>query len=113
VPLVELYLLIKIGGLIGALPTIGIVVATGIIGAYLVKLQGLSVLLRMKEQVSRGKFPADSLIDGFLLVVAGALLITPGVLTDIAGFFVLLPATRHYIKKWLRKRIVDYILKRR
>lgn len=113
VPLVELYLLIKLGTIMGALPTVGVVIATAIVGAYLVRLQGLFVLLRMREQVNQGKFPGEALIDGFLLLVAGALLVTPGLLTDSLGFLILVPATRHHIKTWLKKKIMEYIMRSR
>ncbi|MFP3959925.1 MAG: FxsA family protein [Spirochaetaceae bacterium] len=105
VPIVELYILIRIGNLIGALPTIGIVLVTGIAGAGLARRQGARVWLEIQSQMQQGVFPADSLIDGLLLVVAGAVLITPGVLTDILGFAILIPVTRIPIRNWVRARL--------
>jgi UPF0716 protein FxsA len=105
VPIVELYILIRIGAWIGALPTIGIVLATGIAGAGLARQQGSRVWYEIQMQMQRGEFPADRLIDGLLLVVAGAVLITPGVLTDILGFAILAPVTRRPIREWVKSRL--------
>lgn len=109
VPIIELYILIKIGTIIGPLPTLGIVIATALLGAYLVKIQGVLVLYRMREEVRHGRFPGNPLVDGFLILIAGALLITPGVLTDITGFLILWPATRRHTKKWLKKKLLKYL----
>ena len=105
VPIVELYILIKIGQLIGALPTIGIVLATGIAGAGLARQQGNRVWFEIQSQMQQGVFPADRLIDGLLLVVAGAVLITPGVITDVLGFLILIPYTRGFIRNWVKLRL--------
>jgi UPF0716 protein FxsA len=105
VPIVELYILIKIGQLIGALPTIGIVLATGIAGAGLARQQGSRVWFEIQSQMQQGVFPADRLIDGLLLVVAGAVLITPGVITDVLGFLILIPFTRGFIRNWVKLRL--------
>jgi UPF0716 protein FxsA len=105
VPIVELYILIKIGQLIGALPTIGIVLATGIAGAGLARQQGNRVWFEIQSQMQQGVFPADRLIDGLLLVVAGAVLITPGVMTDVLGFLILIPYTRGFIRNWVKLRL--------
>jgi UPF0716 protein FxsA len=109
VPVIELYILIKIGSIIGPLPTIGIVIGTGIAGAYLVRLQGLLVISRVYGEVRRGRFPGDALIDGFLLAIAGALLISPGILTDVTGLLILAPPIRRYLKDWVKTKIRDYI----
>ena len=105
VPLVELYLLIKIGQLIGALPTVLIVVGTGIAGATLARQQGAHVWWQIQEEMRLGRFPADRLIDGLLLLGAGAVLITPGIITDILGFLILIPVTRGPIRRWVRERL--------
>ncbi|MFW6249770.1 MAG: FxsA family protein [Alkalispirochaetaceae bacterium] len=105
VPLVELYLLIKIGQLIGALPTVLIVVGTGIAGASLARQQGARVWWEIQREMELGRFPADRLIDGLLLLVAGALLITPGVVTDVFGFLILIPFTRGPIRRWVQQRL--------
>jgi UPF0716 protein FxsA len=105
IPIVELYILIKIGQMIGALPTIAIVLVTGIVGAGLARQQGARVWFEIEMQMQQGVFPADRLIDGLLLVVAGAVLITPGVLTDILGFAILIPLSRAPIREWVKSRL--------
>ena len=105
IPIIELYILIKIGQVIGALPTIAIVLLTGIVGAGLARQQGARVWFEIEMQMQRGVFPADRLIDGLLLVVAGAVLITPGVLTDVLGFAILIPLSRAPIREWVKARL--------
>lgn len=105
VPLTELYLLIKIGGAIGALNTILLLLATGLFGAALARLQGLRTLRQIFYNLSQGILPTEELIDGFLIFSAGVLLITPGVLTDLAGILLLLPHTRALFKRWLRRKL--------
>jgi UPF0716 protein FxsA len=100
-----LYILIKLGGLIGALPTIGIILFTGIAGASLARMQGANVWRLIRLEIEAGKFPADRLIDGLLLIVAGAVLITPGILTDVFGFLLLLPPSRKPFRSWIKKRL--------
>jgi UPF0716 protein FxsA len=98
VPLVELVLLVEIGRLIGTIPTIGIVIGTGILGAWLTKLEGLRTLHGIREDLQQGRMPADRLIDGLLILVAGAVLLTPGLLTDALGFFLLVPPGRKLVR---------------
>ena len=105
VPLIELYLLIKVGGQIGALATVAIVVGTGIAGAALARQQGARVWYQMQQEMESGRFPADRLIDGLLLLVAGALLVTPGLLTDLCGIVILIPLTRKPIREWVKGRL--------
>ena len=104
VPLVELYLLIKIGGAIGALSTILIVIGTALLGAYLARLEGLRTLRQINHNLSQGVLPAEELVDGLLIFAGGVLLIAPGVLTDFLAFLLLIPFSRTYIKRWLRRR---------
>jgi UPF0716 protein FxsA len=99
VPLVELYLLIRIGSVIGVVPTIAIVVVTGALGAALARHQGLGVLRRLQEDLAAGRPPTDALIDGLLILVAGAMLLTPGLITDAAGFLLLVPAGRRMVRR--------------
>lgn len=99
IPLVELYLLITIGGIIGVAPTIAIVICTGVLGASLARWQGLAVLRRISEETGAGRLPTDALIDGLLVLVAAAVLLTPGLLTDMAGFVLLVPVSRAAIRK--------------
>ncbi len=104
-PLVELYLLIRIGAWIGALPTVLLVVVTGFVGAYLAKLQGFQVWMRIQYEVNAGRFPATSLLDGLLLFAAGLVLITPGIITDVLGFLLIIPLTRAPIRDWLARKL--------
>jgi UPF0716 protein FxsA len=102
VPMVELALLIKLGSLIGVLDTILLIVFTGAVGAILVRTAGIQCLFTVRQQLQSGMFPADELCNGLLILIAGALLITPGLLTDITGFALLIPAVRSVIKTRLR-----------
>jgi UPF0716 protein FxsA len=105
IPAIELVLLLKIGSLIGILPTVGIIVITGIVGASLARQQGLGVLRQMQSEMAGGQLPAGSIIDGVLILMAAALLLTPGFLTDMVGFTVLVPGGRTLIKKLVTRRI--------
>lgn len=98
VPAVELALLIEVGSRIGTLSTLALIVVTGIVGASLARIQGFQVLMRIQSSVNRGELPASSLVDGVIILVAGALLITPGLLTDAFGFLCLVPAFRRSLK---------------
>lgn len=104
-PFVELVILLQIGGEIGALNTIVLIVGTGIVGGYLAKREGLSVWRRFQEKLSQGGMPGDELIDGLIILVAGALLVTPGVITDVVGLLGLLPPSRSVLKSQIRKRL--------
>ncbi len=109
-PLVEMAILIELGRRFGTWHTIGIVVLTGLIGASLAKAQGLQVYRNLTRSLYNGELPHNHLIEGLLLFVGGALLITPGVLTDIVGFVLVLPWTRRLVreqvKSQLRKRLI-------
>jgi UPF0716 protein FxsA len=94
VPLAEIYLLIQAGGAIGALNTVALVVLTAVVGAWLLRLQGLATLQRVQQELARGELPETALIEGVLLLLAGALLLTPGFLTDVVGFVLLAPGSR-------------------
>ncbi len=98
IPMIELALLIKIGSIIGTQYTILIVILTAVIGAYMVKLEGLGIVYRIQKNMNEGVFPGEELIDGMMVLVAGAVLLTPGFFTDILGFLLVFPFTRKYIK---------------
>jgi UPF0716 protein FxsA len=104
VPLAELYILIKIGSHIGGFNTILLVLMTTVLGALLARLQGLRTLRQIQLSLSQGQIPAEELIDGVLILFAGILLVMPGVLTDLFALVLLLPVTRTYFKRWLRRR---------
>jgi UPF0716 protein FxsA len=106
IPVVELALLIKIGSIIGTLNTIAIVIFTAIVGAYMVKSEGLGVMSRIQNNMQEGIFPGDELINGMMILVAGALLLTPGFFTDIIGFLMVFPFSRNFIKK-ISKRYIE------
>ncbi len=103
-PLTELYLLIEIGKVIGGLNTVGLVLVTGIVGAYLARMEGMRTIARAQQNIAQGITPAEEMIDGLLIFMAGAVLITPGIITDCIGFLILLPPTRRYFKIWLRRQ---------
>lgn len=105
VPLVELALLIQIGQRIGTLATLALIVFTGLLGAYLARRQGLAVARQVRAEMADGRIPAGPVVDGVLILVAAAVLMTPGVLTDLFGFFCLVPACRGWLKGHLRKRL--------
>jgi len=103
VPVTELYILIEVGKKIGSLTTIGIIILTGIIGAYLVKSQGFMILRKIQNDLNDGIMPGDSLIQGAIILAGGVLLLTPGFVTDIVGFIFLIPVSRNVVKKYLLK----------
>ncbi len=105
VPLIELSLLIKIGSHIGTFNTIVLVIVTAVVGAYLVRLEGTGVMSRMQKNMREGTFPAEEVVDGAMILIAGALLLTPGFITDTLGFFALFPVSRTYIKKIAMRHI--------
>ncbi|MDH3715523.1 MAG: FxsA family protein [Gammaproteobacteria bacterium] len=94
VPLAEIYLLITVGGWIGAGWTVFLVLLTAVIGTFLLRQQGLSTLFRARQTMDSGGVPALELLEGLVLAVGGALLLTPGFITDAVGFACLLPLTR-------------------
>jgi len=105
IPIIEIYLLIEIGSMFGALTAVTLVILTGFFGAFLARMQGLQTLYRIQESLREGRMPSGELMDALLIVIAGLVLLTPGLLTDSAGFLLLIPATRNSIKYWLRRQI--------
>ncbi|SDX64399.1 FxsA family protein [Marinobacter mobilis] len=105
-PIVEMAILIKVGTLIGALNTIALVLLTAVIGAALLKQQGLATLLRANQRLNSGELPAREVAEGLILAVGGALLLTPGFVTDAIGFLCLLPGSRHWLAAKALKRMV-------
>ena len=101
VPLLELALLIELGGIIGVTNTIAIVIITGFIGAALARSQGFGILNRIQAEMAQGQLPGDSMVDGLLVFAGGLLLLTPGLLTDVLGFSLLIPASRSFLKTYL------------
>jgi UPF0716 protein FxsA len=105
IPVIELSLLIEIGSYIGILNTIVIVILTAIIGAYMVRMEGMGVMYRIQKSMQEGMFPGEELISAAMILVAGALLLTPGFFTDIIGFLMVIPVTRKYITNIIKKYI--------
>jgi UPF0716 protein FxsA len=105
VPLVELALLLEIGKLAGLPATLALVLGTGILGAWLAKREGLKTLTRVRAEMAAGRLPADALLDGLLILIAGAVLLTPGLLTDLTGFVLLIPAGRRAIRRRIAARM--------
>jgi|SRR5687768_10735002 len=108
VPFVELFVLLQVGQAIGVLDTVALLVAVSIAGAWLVKREGLGVLHQAQERVAAGTVPGRELVDGVLVLFAGALLLTPGFVTDVFGILLLLPPVRAALRgatlRWLRRR---------
>lgn len=112
VPVIELYLLVQVGGEIGVLPTIALVLFTGVAGAWLARTQGLEVLARIQLDLSRGVMPTDSLLDGACILIAGVLLLTPGFITDIFGLLLLLPMSRVVLRRYFSRHMVTQFASR-
>ena len=105
VPVVELALLIQAGDSFGVLPTVGIVLATGLSGAWLARSQGVLALRRLQRELATAAFPAEEIFDGFIILVGGILLLTPGFMTDIIGLAALVPGSRYLIKLFLKREV--------
>jgi UPF0716 protein FxsA len=105
VPLIELVLLIQLGQVVGLWPTLGLVIMTGVMGAMLARAEGLRVLYQFQTELASGALPGQALLDGISVLVGGAFLLTPGILTDLAGFALLLPFSRRRIQRMVRRRL--------
>jgi UPF0716 protein FxsA len=109
VPVIEIYLLIRVGKIMGALPTVALLLLISFIGAWLVRAQGFAILGNVQRELAAGRIPAASLLDGALVLIGGILLLTPGFFTDLLGLFFLIPVTRGMIKQylglWLQKKL--------
>ncbi|MGR8979282.1 MAG: FxsA family protein [Gammaproteobacteria bacterium] len=104
IPFAEIYILLAVGGIIGPLPTIFLVVLTAVVGAWLLRQQGFATFQRFQASLAQGVIPAYEMIEGPILLVGGALLLTPGFITDILGFACLIPQ--------LRKKIAQYVIEK-
>lgn len=102
-PLIEIYLLIQVGQVIGAFPTILLVIATSVLGAYLLRQQGLSALARLQNNLRQGQLAAEEMKEGVFILLGGILLMTPGFFTDFLGLLCLLPPTRKLLMKLLSR----------
>jgi UPF0716 protein FxsA len=113
VPLAEIAVFIKVGGFIGVWPTVGLVIAISVFGTWLLKRQGLQTFGKAQAAFSRGEMPVREMLDGFFLVLAALLMVTPGLLTDLLGFLLLVPAVRHGLgplaARWVMARTTTTI----
>lgn len=105
VPFLELFVILQVGRAIGALDTVALLVVVSMIGAWLVKREGLSVVRRAQERVAQGAVPGRELVDGVMILFAGALLITPGFLSDVVGVLLLLPPVRAALRGSVTRRL--------
>jgi len=104
-PLIELALLIELGGIVGVWPTIALVLGTGAVGAALARSQGARVLREIRAELAMGRMPAARMLDGLMILIGGILLLTPGVLSDLLGIALLFPPSRAVFKQILRIRL--------
>ncbi len=104
VPLFELYLLMKVGGEIGAIPTITLSVFTAVLGGLLVRTQGFATAMKVRQAMDRGEVPAEQMLEAVLLLMAGMLLLLPGFVTDVVGFLCLVPTVRRLLVSGFFKR---------
>jgi UPF0716 protein FxsA len=109
IPIIELLILIRVGTAIGLLNTIILVIVTALLGTYFARREGLHTIRGIRRSLNEGIMPAGELFDGFVIIIAAVLLITPGLLTDTVGFLLLLRPTREFFKKWLSRRFRDMI----
>jgi len=108
-PIVELALLLKVHEIFHFWPTFLLVVLTGAFGLTLVKRQGIAIIQQIQREMSIGNVPAPQMIDGVMILVAGALLVTPGLITDVSGFLLLIPFMREKIRFWLKKKLEEKV----
>jgi UPF0716 protein FxsA len=112
VPLVEIYVLIKVGSVLGAGYTIILVIFTAIVGAYLARSEGAQAMLRVRANMDQGIMPGDDILDALLILVAGLVLLTPGFVTDIFGLLLLFKPSRRLIRRYVREKLEDWIRNR-
>ncbi|MGM9985625.1 MAG: FxsA family protein [Bacillaceae bacterium] len=105
IPLLELYIVVKVGLTIGIFPTVGLCLLTAIIGGSLAKKQGLAVLLQLRQEIESGYNPTETLLNGACILVGGIMLLFPGFFSDVIGFILLLPFTRTLVKNIIRREI--------
>ena len=101
VPVIEVWLLIKVGRVIGPLPTVTILLAISLAGAWLARSQGFRVIAAIRDELSAGRLPAAHILDGAFILAGGILLLTPGFFTDLVGLVLLFPPSRRVLKRWL------------
>jgi UPF0716 protein FxsA len=101
VPALEIALLVLSGNVIGIWPTVALIIATGVVGAWLAKRQGAETIRQAKQELMYGRIPSEAVLDGICILIGGVVLLTPGFITDLLGFLLLIPSTRAFIKPFL------------
>jgi len=109
VPITEIYLIVQVDAAIGGWETLGLLVLDSLVGAWLVRREGFSILAKVQGELGRGELPTNALIDGMLVLFAGALMLTPGFLTDALGFVLLLPPTRAVVRNMLKTQFAGRV----
>ncbi|MDB6049828.1 MAG: rane protein FxsA [Pseudomonas sp.] len=112
-PMLELFILIKVGMAIGFFPTVLLVVASSMLGVFLIRVAGFATALRARESLTRGELPAQEMLEGLMIAVGGGLLLLPGFISDVLGVICLLPITRRVLVGKLRKRAQDQATRQR
>lgn len=105
IPVIELYLLINLGSVIGGFNTVLLVILTGFAGAWLARMEGINTMFKVQQSLNQGIMPAEELIDALIILIAGLVLITPGLLTDVFGLLLLWPYSRNGFKRLLRRKL--------
>lgn len=113
IPAAEIGFLMFSGKMIGVLPTIALIILSGVVGAYLAKQQGLETLRKAEEQMRYGNMPGDAILDGICVLIGGTLLLTPGFISDFAGLLLLIPFTRVFFKKLIGRALMNWFNKGR
>lgn len=108
VPFVELFVILQVGSALGVLPTVALLIGVSILGAWLVKREGLGVLRRAVAQAQAGRVPGRELVDGVMILFGGALLLTPGFVTDLVGLALLVPPVRAVLRTGATRRLQTY-----
>lgn len=109
IPIIELMILIDLGTSIGLAPTLGVVILTGALGAWAARTQGFYVVSRIQSEMAAGRLPGAEMVEGAMVLVGGVLLLTPGLLTDAAGFALMVPAVRAVVRSWLMRKFEKMI----
>lgn len=112
-PLIELGVLIQVGGAIGVLPVLMLVIGGGLLGAFCLRVGGVATAWRARERLSRGELPEQEMLEGLLIAMGGGLLMFPGLVSDVIGLFLLLPPSRRWLVGRLRRRIEAQALRQR
>lgn len=113
IPIVELALLVWLGSMMGFWPTMGLIVLTGIAGAALARAAGLKVIADIRSEIAAGRMPVNHMLDGLLVLVGGVVLLTPGILSDLFGLALLLPATRSVVRRFVQRKFQKLVDARR